>query len=121
MRNTYIEGLSYPITHPFRVEAERLRQAFDTNAYVVNGVVRWRSSDRVPPRDVLEFWRHVGKPFNFQKSLDVADRETKAFLREYRRRNANRPISPEERFEMEAAFGKGARVVDVITGRVTRL
>ena len=29
-----------------------------------------------------------------------------------------REISPEERFEMEAAFGKGTTIIDIITGNV---
>jgi hypothetical protein len=33
----------------------------------------------------------------------------------------DREISGEERFEMEAAFGKGEVVVNIITGKVIRL
>jgi len=46
----------------------------------------------------------------------VRDRETQAFLAEYRRANKGRKRSAEEIFEMRAAFGPGETVVDVITG-----
>ena len=40
---------------------------------------------------------------------------------EHGKQQANRRISAEERAEMQAAFGKGATVVDIITGQTIRL
>lgn len=45
------------------------------------------------------------------------DAETRKFLEQYRKAMANHVPSAEERMEMENAFGKGAVVVDVITGQ----
>lgn len=120
-RNTYIEGLSYNLPHPFRAEAERLRDSFHKDTVKQDGVIRWRSSNNVPPQDVLDFWKHVGFRFNMQKSIAARNREQKAAIERYRKAQANRPISPEQRYEMEAAFGKGTTVVNVFTGRKTQL
>lgn len=117
--NRYIEGLSYQLPHPARAEAERLRQSFDTDTIKVDGVIRWKSSGRVPPTDVLDFWRHIGKRFNYNKSIAAQKRETREVLRQYR--GNQRPPSPEQLAEMRAAFGRGTKVVDVITGRKIKL
>lgn len=50
-----------------------------------------------------------------------SERPIEEILEEYRRRNANRKLDPEEAFEMRAAFGEGATVVDVITGQKFKL
>ena len=39
----------------------------------------------------------------------------------YRQRRKGREYTPEELFEMRAAFGPGATVVDVLTGKRTKL
>lgn len=47
------------------------------------------------------------------------DKEVSESLAEYRK-NA-RPATEEERMEMQAAFGKGTTVVNVLTGEKTEL
>lgn len=78
------------------------------------GVVRWRSNDQVPPTDCLIKMGIHGA--ELARMEEVRDRELDAFLAEYR---AQQPAEPtaEERFEMRAAFGIGARIVNIITGR----
>ena len=49
------------------------------------------------------------------------DAETRKFLEQYRKAMANHVPSPEERMEMENAFGKGAVVVNVLTGQRIQL
>ena len=44
------------------------------------------------------------------------DQELDRILEEYREAQKNRVRTPEELFEMSAAFGPGAEVVDIITG-----
>ncbi len=47
--NRYIEGITkYSLPHPFRAEAERLANQFDTNTYKQDGVIRWRSKYSLP-------------------------------------------------------------------------
>lgn len=107
---------------PFeRQEAERLIANFDKGASLVEGVVRWNSNGRVPPRDVLDLWKHVGKPFDHDRSVKAGEKETIEFLAAYRMANRDRKPDPEELAEMRVAFGPGAEVVDVITGRRTVL
>lgn len=121
-RNSYIEGLGYELPHPARASSNRLLEQYETDAYKDNnGVLRWKSNNHVPPQEVLDFWKYVGKRFNMSKCVAARNREDKIFLKEYRKQEQNRKYSQEELFEMEAAFGKGTVVVDVITGKKTRL
>lgn len=117
MRNSYIEAINNPERKVFYEDAKRIADSFETEAYVKNGIVRWNSNDRIPPTDVLELWYFLEKDFSIGKSIEESEKETREFLKNYRKKNINRTYSEEERFEMEAAFGKGATVVDVITGK----
>lgn len=49
------------------------------------------------------------------------EREIKKELEAYRERMAGHECSEEERCEMEAAFGKGTTVVNVLTGQKIKL
>lgn len=121
IRNRYINGLDYELPHPFRREAERLRESYYTDTYKEDGVIRWKSNGRVPPQDILEFWRHVKLRFNMAKSQAARAKDDKAFLQQYRESQRQRQRTPEELSEMRNAFGEGTVVVDVLTGRKTRL
>lgn len=86
---------------------------------MTDGVVRWNSNNRVPPQDVLAFWAHLKFPFDLVLSTAAGERETAQFLADYRA-NA-KPPSEEQLLEMRAAFGPGEVVVDVLSGRRTKL
>lgn len=79
------------------------------------GVLRWAMGNAVPPWSYEEGY---GRPMPaamqaaYQKDLD-------RHLLSYKK-NA-KPPSEEELFEMRAAFGEGAEVVNVFTGRRTQL
>jgi hypothetical protein len=79
------------------------------------GIRRWNSNDQVPPTDCLKEMGITGPELARMEA--VRDQELDAFLAEYRA-NQKEPTS-EELCEMRAAFGPGARVVNVFTGRVT--
>ena len=87
----------------------------------VDGVVRWKSNKHVMPRECREILSHTAYRdlFNEDASRAAEDAETAAFLENYRRNSAE--PSEEERAEMQAAFGKGTTVVDIITGKKIRL
>lgn len=120
MRNSYIKGLTSQ--HNFRKqESERTANQFDTDAYVKDGVVRWKSNNNIPPKDILEFWQYLGKEFDYNKTLAVDEEETTVFFENYRKQQANRQYTEEELFEMRAAFGPGETVVNVITGKQIKL
>lgn len=115
MKNNYIEGLNYGDRHPFREEAERLASSFELNTFKVDGIIRWMSNRAVPPQDVLDFWKHIGKRFNMAKSIAAREKEQKALMDAYKKRQ-HQPTH-EQMHEMRSVFGAGETVVDVISGR----
>lgn len=112
----YLSGIEFR-----EKDAERVIKQFETDAYVIDGVIRWKSNDRIPPNDILELWHYKGKDFDYEKSVAISDHETTLSLRAYRDRMKNYSPSPEELSEMRSAFGSGAKVVDVITGKEIQL
>ena len=88
-----------------------------------DGVVRWKSNNRVMPRDCREILSHTSYRDLFDEEVSKAaeDAETAAFLENYRKANENRRQSQEELDEMRAAFGAGTTVVNIITGERIRL
>lgn len=96
-------------------------EQFNKEAHVVDGVVRWNSNNIVPPTDILQGFLQAGKEFNLEKSLKARDQEDTEFLKQYREAMKDYTPSAEDLFEMRAAFGEGTTVVNVITGKKTRL
>jgi hypothetical protein len=94
---------------------ESVKKYFE-EANVVDGVVRWNSNGKVPPQDLLELWAYVGFNFSLERSMEVRDAEQSEFFKQYREERANQGYSQEQLFEMRAAFGAGATVVNAITG-----
>ena len=91
-------------------------------AVVVDGVPRWKSNNAAPMTDMLDVWKLHGTPdmeFDYAKAVATRASETSAFLAEYRKRD--RGPSAEQMTEMRAAFGAGVTVMNIITGRKTRL
>jgi hypothetical protein len=82
-------------------------------------VVRWNSNGSVPPEDCMKEMHRDGEITLWQmaKSTIVYEEETTVFLNEYRKRMETHVHSPEELYEMRAAFGEGAEVVNVVTGK----
>ena len=82
-------------------------------------IIRWVSNDRVIPKDIMDklVWPH--------KALmnEARDEQTRATLEAYITSQAERTPdqTAEEEYEMRAAFGAGAKVVNVITGKRTQL
>lgn len=117
--NRYIEGLRYPENHPFRSDAERLLNGFHTDINIKDGIIRWKSNDNIPPKEILEFWKYIGFAFNYNDCITLQERETQAFLNNY---SQNRKSQSEgELDEMRAAFGSGKKIIDVVTGKVIKL
>ena len=106
-----------------RERAEKLKKDLETQTTIdEKGIMRWTTNNRVPPLDCLEFAKFGLKmPVNIPASIAQGDREQQDAIEAYRRCEAERPISTEERYEMEAAFGKGSVIVDIITGREIEL
>lgn len=114
--------LTVPILNPFAREATNLAVEFTNGEgyYVENGVIRWANNDRVPPKDITDFfaWLYetegVGEWFDKAATDKARDEDTRAFLAEYRA-NYQGP-SAEEKLEARAAMGAGVEMVNVVTG-----
>jgi hypothetical protein len=82
-------------------------------------IIRWVNNDAVIPKDIMEkiTWPH-------KAAMDVErSAQTFAFLASYTEAQLNRTPDQlsEEAYEMRAAFGEGATVVNVITGKRTTI
>ena len=100
-------------------EAARLLAQRDNIEVEEDGAAKWKSSGSYLPADVVEKLTFAGADF-FSAEATAAKREaqTAGFLGNYRR---NHRTTAEERMEMEAAFGKGTTVVNIITGEKIKL
>lgn len=104
--------------------AEKIAENFD-RAYVKDGVVYWKSNDRSPFEDMLTDFAEAGfiSFVDIRRTLRAKEEQDRIAIEEYIKARANRTEEQkaEELFEMRAAFGKGEKVVNVITGEVTYL
>lgn len=90
----------------------------------VDGIIRWYSNNAVVPMDVMKssYAQLIADGYDMAKHKQVLDEEIDRILQEYRNGQRDvRSIEPEEMYEMRSAFGEGATVVDVISGRTTVL
>ena len=116
--NAYVEALAgRPSMYSAR-EAARAADRLIDNAEVVDGVLRWATGN-VPPRDIVALAKAVGIKFDVAKTEAAREADLAAMIADMRANDA--PMSDEERFEARAAFGEGTEIVNIITGRVTRL
>lgn len=100
-----------------KCEVARLRHQLKNETYWSDGALCWQSSKRPVPvdcfRDAL-----VEAPEGQQEGCD---REAAKSIASYRAQRAKTGYSPEEIFEMQAAFGPGAEVVDIFTNAKIKL
>jgi len=113
----YVEAYQGKGSHWAVGDAVRLAEKLRTEATVTDGVIRWNSNERVPPEDCVALAVHIGLPVDLDATNEARTKETSDFLADYRRREKTRVRSPEELAEMRAEFGRGAAVVNVLTGR----
>ena len=95
--------------------AEKVKDAY-IDEY---GVYRWLSNNRVPFDDMLECW--TDDEFQLNACREARNKDDAEFLADYRERMEDYEPSDEEMFEMRSAFGEGAEVVNVITGKTIQL
>lgn len=84
----------------------------------INGVIRWNSSNNVPPKDILTEFLVAGLVSQEEvlRSISISKIEQEEFLKAYVARRQKYGYSDEEKFEMRAAFGN-EEVVDIFTGK----
>ena len=126
MRNRNVRTLINP-TYPGEDDsAKRLQQRFIDPAHfaVKDYVGYWIFKDgntRPVPMEVAYFARFLGYCIDLNLQEETIHERNEASLRRYREESKRPRISDEELFEMEAAFGKGATVVNVLTGEEIRI
>lgn len=80
------------------------------------GVIKWKSNGNCPPQDFCELLAAKGYDFDIEATREAREVQNEEFFERYRSRQ--RDISPEMQYEIEAAFGKNKKIIDVITGEV---
>lgn len=82
-----------------------------------DGAVKWKRSGNYLPEDCVEKLSYTHFKFSPEATRKKRDAQTEQSLNAYRESRKNHSYSAEELFEMRAAFGSGATIVDVITGQ----
>lgn len=100
-------------------ELERVKADLQAGKITIeNGVAR-NCIGRVLMSDMLEKLAMVTDKVSVEATTAARDKEVSESLAEYRK--SVRPATGEERMEMQAAFGKGTTVVNILTGEKTKL
>lgn len=99
-------------------ELEKVRAELKAGLITIDtmGVARNRIG-RALMGDMLEKVVRVTDKVDAEATQKARDAEVEKSISEYRERMKNHKPSAEELFEMRAAFGHGAKVVDVFTGQ----
>ncbi len=101
-------------------EVKRAVEQADAEATVENdGAIRWNSNGSYLMDDFCEKLEYAGYPFSRSATREKREAQVEKELAAYRA--SRHGFSPEERAEMQAAFGKGTTVVNVLTGERTRI
>lgn len=95
----------------FVPDDEKAAREFKTEAPVTNGVVRWNANGNVPPRTSLLSGPVWASPSTTRRPSRPTRRTSTP---------CSRPSTP-CRPRMRAAFGPNTTVVNILTGRRTRL
>ena len=85
------------------------------------GVAYWASNNNAIPEECAFKGKYGGLPIDLEMTKELEDRQTEKSIEEYRERMKNHVYTAEELGEMRNAFGEGATVVNVITGKKIRL
>ena len=91
-----------------RIENDEIR----TNA---NGGAFWNSNGNYLPADCAEILSHTDFPFSLEETNRAREAQIAMQLAAYRHETPE-----EDKAEMQAAFGRGATVVDIISGERIR-
>lgn len=115
MQDNYIQMHESPRNAWETKDAERMRESLKSDAYLFAGIMRWKSNDRIPPVEILEYAEYLGYNIDLAKCKRIQDKEIQAFLEQYREA-CNGP-SEEERMEARAVHGPGVTLVNIVTGK----
>ena len=104
-------------------EVARLLKQYEYGELIIDeyGVAYWASNDNAIPQEVAEKAEYAGLPINRELTRQLEEEQSARSIQAYRERMKNHVYTAEELYEMRCAFGEGATVVDVITGRKIQL
>lgn len=94
-------------------------QADEKATVEADGAIKWSSNGRYLMDDFCEKLECAGYPFSRESTAKKRNVQDEESLAEYRR--DDKGLSGEALAEARAAFGEGTTVVDVLTGKETRL
>lgn len=101
-------------------EVKRAVEQANTEATVESdGAIHWNSNGSYLMDDFCEKLEYAGYPFSRSATREKREAQVARELAEYRA--SRHGPTAEERAEMQAAFGKGTTVVNVLTGERTQL
>jgi hypothetical protein len=92
--------------------------------YIFKNVVYWKNTDKEVPDDIAILMAYLeieidGQFINLKKHIEQRNETVACELEEMRKEEMNKQYSDEEMFEMRATFGKGKKIVNVLTGEIT--
>lgn len=97
------------------------KMTFTSQVRMEQGVYVWVSNGRVPPADAIKAYGIDKLPgYDHDMHEQARDEQVNTALAEYRKAMENYVPSAEEAYEMMAAFGPKATVVNVVTGQVIK-
>ena len=99
-------------------EIARMQERADNGEILIdgNGAAYWATNGNYLPSDCVEKLQRTSFFFDAEATNDAERRQTAEFFEAYCAQKHE--LSAEDRWEMRDAFGKGATVVDVISGEV---
>ncbi len=121
----FLQELSGELGQYWRTEAlkeiERIQEDYFDGKITVKDGVAYNCVGRVVMADMAEKMLYSGIEFDIEKTAQAREEEVARELAEYRKAQAEHEYSEEEMFEMRAAFGAGATIVNVFTGKMVQV
>jgi hypothetical protein len=96
-------------------------ESYQNETYIIDGIIRWKSNNAIPPKGILDTWKELNLPFDYAGSLKQLDIDTAKNIVNYVKSKKSHKYSAEEMYEMRSAFGEGVMVTNVITGKSIKL
>lgn len=104
----------------WKAEAEKeiaeIRKDYENGEIKIENGIAYNCIGRIVMSDMAEKIEIAGLPINREATAEARKKEVEESLRNYRSN-----ISEEDKIEMRAAFGEGAKIRDIISGEIINL
>lgn len=97
-------------------EVEEIKADYENGEITIKNGVAYNSIGRVVMSDMAEKLEYAGAPIDRDATAKARQEETNKFLANYRHETTDEEIA-----EMASAFGRGTKVVNIITGETITL